>query len=350
MPYQPFPQLQSLLRSEDLKCLLPSTTNAITIVVTQETTLTSILRPVAQGDHLRHSHWRGLDPLPSWQHRLIGVYMILLALTAVMGNILVIWACVRRKIIIIILILLFTHHPSPIIHAVCDRYRSLRTSSNLLVVNLAVGDLLMCAVDFPLFVTASFLQNWPFGKIVCQTYGMLTGTAGLVTINTLAVISLDRYHAVSNHLHPAQPRPTRATVTAAVGVWLYSLPWAMAPVFGWGDYVLDGVGTTCTFDFLTKSLNNLSFVMAITVGNFFLPLTVIVFSYTGIWLVVRSTHVSLRRQGETTVSIGTQRHRLGMQSDLKTASIILMIVATFFSPGPRTSSSAAWGSSGTDRT
>ncbi|KAL8579426.1 hypothetical protein ACOMHN_026791 [Nucella lapillus] len=209
------------------------------------------------------------------------------------------------------------------------RYRSLRTSSNLLVVNLAMGDLLMCAVDFPLFVTASFMHSWPFGKIVCQTYGVLTGTAGLVTINTLAVISLDRYHAVSNHLHPAQPRPTRTTVAAAVGVWVYSLPWAMAPTFGWGDYVLDGIGTTCTFDFLTKSFNNLSFVVAITASNFFIPLCVIVFSYTGIWLVVRATHVSLRRQREITVSIGTQRHRLGMQSDLKTASIILVIVTTF---------------------
>ncbi|KAL8579429.1 hypothetical protein ACOMHN_026794 [Nucella lapillus] len=82
---------------EELQCALASTTGTsnVVVAVTPGSTLTSVLRSVAQGDGLRHSHWRSFDPLPPWQHRLIGVYMTVLGLTAVMGNILVVWACVR---------------------------------------------------------------------------------------------------------------------------------------------------------------------------------------------------------------------------------------------------------------
>ncbi|XP_076458073.1 rhodopsin-like [Babylonia areolata] len=256
------------------------------------------------GSELKHAHWRDLDPLPRWQHLAIGVYMLLLAVTAIVGNLLVVWACVR--------------------------YRTLRTSSNLLVVNLAVGDLLMCTVDFPLFVTASFLQQWPFGKTMCQTYGVLTAAAGLVTINTLAVISLDRYRAVTHRLTTHPRGPSRFTLLAVLGVWLYSLAWALAPVLGWGSYVLDGIGTTCTFDFFTRTRGNVSFILSVTIGNFVLPLSLILFSYSGIWLTVRSTHCSLR-QTSAIVSVGARRRRGPgrFQADLKTAGIILGIVLAF---------------------
>jgi r-opsin len=133
---------------------------------------------------------------------------------------------------------------------------------------------------------------------VCNAYAALTGTAGLVTINTLALISQDRYRAVARHINPTQPRPNRATVAAAVGVWIYSLSWALAPLLGWGTYVLDGIGTTCSFDYFTRTTGNIAFVLSITVGNFVLPLTVIVFSYSGIWRVssTQQTHKQANKQ------------------------------------------------------
>ncbi|XP_070183538.1 rhodopsin-like [Littorina saxatilis] len=283
---------------------------------TENNTSAKLARASRMWTDLQHPRWRDLDPTPTWQHCIIGVYMLLLAAIAVTGNVIVVWACVRN----VVMHSLFLDS--------C-RFRSLRTSSNLLVVNLAVGDLLMCAVDFPLFVAASFLQGWPFGKTICQAYGFLTAAAGLVTINTLAVISFDRYRSVSRRLNPCHSRPTRATLGAAVSVWLYSIPWALAPALGWGQYVLDGIGTTCTFDFFTRTVNNVSFVMSVTVGNFALPLLVILFSYSGIWLVVRGTRVTLKSQGDVTVSLGTRRQRLGFQSDLRTAVIILIILSTF---------------------
>ncbi|KAK7507135.1 hypothetical protein BaRGS_00001070, partial [Batillaria attramentaria] len=245
-----------------------------------------------------HRHWQGMDPATDTQHLILGIVMVILSAASILGNALVVWTCVR--------------------------YRSLRTSSNLLVVNLAFGDLFMCVLDFPLFAAASFLGGWPFGDTVCQVYAMTTATAGLVTINTLAVISLDRYYAVVHRLNPRQHTSRWIMGGAVALVWVYSVLWAAAPVLGWGNYILDGIGTTCTFDYLTRTAHNRSFVLSITVGNFVLPLAVIVFCYVRIGMVTLDMNRTLRLQ-KVYVSVGLKRRQLGLQADVRTAGIIFVL-------------------------
>lgn len=78
-----------------------------------------------------------------------------------------VFSCLRNEVFVGII--LFTKRSPPCMDALksfiyfVHRYRSLRTTSNLLVVNLAAGDLVMCVVDFPLFAVASFFNFWPFG-------------------------------------------------------------------------------------------------------------------------------------------------------------------------------------------
>lgn len=201
---------------------------------------------------------------------------------------------------------------------------------------------------------------------MCQVYSLITAMAGLVTINTLAVISADRYRAIVNRLcqhHQRTSRPT--TLLIVLFIWGWSALWAVAPMLGWGRYVLDGVGTTCTFDFLTRTANNISFVMAMMMGNFVVPLGVITFSYLHIWRAVldakrrlkeQNVHVyagrtntkspahahgSLKGQGHQgrDHTVGQRRHgreflqgqnqRLRIRSETRTACTILTLVLAF---------------------
>nr|BDI63182.1 GQ-rhodopsin-like [Peronia verruculata] len=217
-----------------------------------------------------HSHWRGQESVPSGVHVAIGVFITIVGFIAVSGNILVVWTCLR--------------------------YKELRTRSNLLIINLAVGELLMCIIDFPLLAIASFHNHWPFGWIVCQGYAFLTAIAGMVTINILAVVAFDRYWAVVKRPNPGQRLTKCATTMAISFVWAYSILWALCPIWGWGAYVLDGIGTTCTFDYLTRSWHNRSFVLAMVGGNFALPFSVMLFSYARIWMAVREVTKALERE------------------------------------------------------
>ncbi|RUS76535.1 hypothetical protein EGW08_015707, partial [Elysia chlorotica] len=225
-----------------------------------------------------HPHWKERGAVSPWIHLAVGLFVSVLGIFSVCGNLLVVWTCTR--------------------------FKDLRTRSNILIINLAIGDLLMCCIDFPLMAGASFLHTWPYGQIVCQLYAWITAVAGLVTINTLAAIAVDRYWAVVRRATPEQRLSKRVTGLVVLVVWTYSIAWALCPIFGWGDYVLDGIGTTCTFDYLTRTWWNRSFVMAMAAGNFLLPFSLMVFCYTRIWAAVREVKRGLESDFSQTTKGG----------------------------------------------
>lgn len=36
--------------------------------------------------------------------------------------------------------------------------------------------------------------------------------------------------------------------------WMYSIAWNIAPFFGWGNYVPEGILDSCSFDYFTRDL------------------------------------------------------------------------------------------------
>lgn len=103
-------------------------------------------------------------------------------------------------------------------------------------------------------------------------------SAGIVSLISLAVLSYERYCTM---MCPAKPDVTNYTKTA-VGVvlsWVYSLVWTLPPFFGWSRYGPEGPGTTCSVDWVTKTANNISYIICLFVFCLILPFLVIVYSY-----------------------------------------------------------------------
>ena len=163
---------------------------------------------------------------------------------------------------------------------------------------------------------------------VCQLYGVTTGTAGLVTINTLAAISFDRYTVVVRRVRPIHHISKAINLLVIVVIWLVSVLWAACPLLGWSHYTLEGIGTTCTFDYLTRTARNTSFVVMLMVFNFGLPLILIVFSYSRIFQAVASVRRGLM-DCSPRISVGSHRQQVRGQTELRTATTILVIIAFF---------------------
>ena len=62
--------------------------------------------------------------------------------------------------------------------------------------------------------------------------------------------------------------------------WLWSLAWNLPPLFGWGRYDLEGVGTSCAPDWHNRDPHNVSYIVAYFAVCFALPFAVILASYT----------------------------------------------------------------------
>ena len=80
----------------------------------------------------------------------------------------------------------------------------------------------------------------------------------------------------------------------AVGLcWFGGFLWAAPPLFGWNRYALEGAGVSCSVVWERADANHSSYIFAIFVCCFIIPLTIIVFSYYGVYKTV-STALSVQ--------------------------------------------------------
>jgi len=104
--------------------------------------------------------------------------------------------------------------------------KNMRTTPNVLLVSLAVGDLLLILFTVPFMSTVYTFQSWPFGEVICKL-GEFTISLSLgVSVFTLTALSAERYMVI---VHPmsAVHRVTVGvsssllrTVLVAAGIWL----------------------------------------------------------------------------------------------------------------------------------
>lgn len=71
----------------------------------------------------------------------------------------------------------------------------------------------------------------------------------------------------------------RKVFTGIAFSWIYSLVWAVPPLFGWSRYSPEGPGTTCSVNWTTRTANNVSYIVCLFFFCLILPFVVIVYNY-----------------------------------------------------------------------
>ncbi|KAK3690904.1 hypothetical protein RRG08_021602 [Elysia crispata] len=185
----------------------------------------------------------------------------------------------------------------------------------------------MGVTDLPIFAIASLKGCWHLGFTGCQVYGLSTGVFGLVTIHTLAVIAIDRYIVVVRTLNPRNRMPKSTSAIIIVVIWSFSIFWSALPLSGLSTYRLEGLGTSCTFNYVDRQQRELLYFLALISFNLILPFLVVNFSYWGIYVSVRriKRELSLLMDGQMYAS----RKRTQFQAELRTAITSAIIVAIF---------------------
>lgn len=72
------------------------------------------------------------------------------------------------------------------------RFQRMRTTTNLLIGNIALSDFLVAAVCTPFKFYYYMAESWPFGRVLCVMVGYGTVTSLYVSVNSLLLIALDR--------------------------------------------------------------------------------------------------------------------------------------------------------------
>ncbi|XP_076233906.1 allatostatin A receptor 1 [Calliopsis andreniformis] len=97
----------------------------------------------------------------------------------------------------------------------------MRSTTNILIINLAVADLLFVIFCIPFTATDFVLPFWPFGNVWCKIVQYLIIVTAYASIYTLVLMSLDRYLAV---VHPISSMSWRTENHAILAI---CIAWAM---------------------------------------------------------------------------------------------------------------------------
>ncbi|XP_031618278.1 allatostatin-A receptor-like [Contarinia nasturtii] len=110
----------------------------------------------------------------------------------------------------------------------------MRSTTNLLIINLAIADLLFVVFCVPFTAIDYVTDEWPLGNAWCKIVQYLIIVTALVSIYTLVLMSLDRFLAVVFPISSRTLRNERNTLKAITILWLLILLTATPVIFAHG--------------------------------------------------------------------------------------------------------------------
>lgn len=161
-----------------------------------------------------------------------------------------------------------------------SREKALQTTTNYLIVSLAVADLLVATLVMPWVVYLEVVGEWRFTAIHCDIFVTCDVMMCTASILNLCAISIDRYTAVKMPMLYNTRYSSRKRVTVMISVvWVLSFTVSCPLLFG--------LNNTATRDDTICVINNPDFVMYSSIVSFYVPFIITLLVYVQIYVVLR---------------------------------------------------------------
>ena len=206
------------------------------------------------------------------------------------------------------------------------RTKSMRKPINFFIVNMAMSDLLFPIVYFPSIVAKINYGYWllggPVGQALCKLHNVLVYVSVFVSIQSLALIAVDRYGAVVFPLHSPLISSKRCRFLILI-TWIIAvaanIPDAMA--FELVEYQEGLVCVLKSNEVFGESLSYRNYAVSKLVIFWYVPLVLIAILYLIVFIKLKSQNIP----GEGSAS-GREQHSRRQKNVLKMS---IAIVVTF---------------------
>ncbi|KAK3701093.1 hypothetical protein QZH41_004871 [Actinostola sp. cb2023] len=180
--------------------------------------------------------------------------------------------------------------------AVCvviTRNKKTKSSTELLIRNLAVADLGVLLVVFPLTIMRKTLPfSWPLGKDFCLYVFPISELFYGVSVWNIVVIAVERYRHLACPIQRDRRKVKRCVKRLIVTLWIGCFLIFVAPLFYWMEYTVVPGKTVCYLALPTDLMT--TYVIFLLIIWYCVPVIIIVLTYIAISREINRSNVFLK--------------------------------------------------------
>ena len=204
--------------------------------------------------------------------------------------------------------------------------RKMRTTTNFLLVNMAMSDLLLPIFLFPRIITGMYIDSWlvegPLGQALCKLHIFFSNVSTNVSVQSLVLIAVDRFGAVAFPLRSPLISP-RVCLFFIPVTWITAMAVQSAYLLAF-RLVKSSGKLICAREWneaFGDSSSFVNYILAMFVIFFCIPLVLMTVLYSIIVLKIKSQPIP----GEQSASATQQRDK----RERNVLKLVVVIVLSF---------------------
>ncbi|XP_074641435.1 beta-2 adrenergic receptor-like [Tubulanus polymorphus] len=247
------------------------------------------------------------------------------------------WVTFGKAIFLIPLNILIICGNILVIVAILKFKRLRQRISNYFILSLGVADLLVGIIVVPFAATYSLLGYWPFGSIFCNIHASFDVSLCTSSILNLCAISLDRYLAIRS------PLLYHSRMTGCRAIAMIAVTWSAGFMFfipiNIGAYKAQGFEWLYEEPTICQLVMNTTFALVAVTLSFYIPLLVIIFTYSYIFKIAHSQAVKIADMEQTGANLnledsqstrgGITKQKRRLKSERKAIKAVGLVVGIF---------------------
>ncbi|XP_046729851.1 trace amine-associated receptor 7d-like [Silurus meridionalis] len=243
------------------------------------------------------------------------------------------FSCPERSVSPAVYILLYVCGAAVVLLTMCGNlliiisifhFKQLHTPTNMLVLSLAVSDFFVGAFVMPPMIIWIIESCWIFGRSFCISFWFIGGFITILSIYNIALISVDRYLALSHPFFYMNRVSVRISCIVVVCDWCVVVTYILALIYFNGNFTSSVMCPGECFLFMNGTWAVINLII-----TFIFPLSVIIILYSRVFLIAKKHATAIRELNNHTRPQTQKITSHSMKSERKAAKVLGILVCVF---------------------